>query len=239
MDGAAAVAPPRRGVIAVPEPAPAAVRAAVLAALLAVGACASAPQRGAADFVPIVRAAAPAVVGVADDSGVIGSGFRAQPSMLIVTAAHVVAHPAGSLRVRSQGQDYAVRLLASDAEADLALLQLAAPAPIGSLQLSVADTAAEPGAWILVLGCPFGGGVTATAGILSAAPGAVLEPRPLQARIQLNAAVNAGNSGGPVLDQSGKVIGVANATIPGGFGLGFAIPASAVSALLKKTGQDR
>ncbi len=216
-----------------------AVRALSCAMALTLAGCATATSRGAADFVPIVRSASPAIVGIADDSGVIGSGFRAKPSLLIVTAAHVVAHPAGALRVRWQGRDYPARLLAQDDGSDIALLQLDSPAPIGALALAPANAAPEPGAWILVLGCPFGGGVTATAGILSAAPGAVLEPKALQARIQLNAAINAGNSGGPVIDQSGQVIGVANATIPGGFGLGCAIPAAAVSALLTKTGRDR
>ena len=200
--------------------------------------CSTLSQR-APDFVSVVRAASPAVVGVADDGGVIGSGFRIEPAKYLVTAAHVVATPHGALRVRWRGKDYPVRLLGQDTDSDVALLQLTEPAPIPALRLAPAEWEATPGAWILVLGCPFGGGVTATAGILSAAPGAVLEPKVLQTRIQLNAAVNAGNSGGPVLDQRGQVIGVANATIPGGFGLGFAIPAGAVSALLTKAGRER
>jgi serine protease Do len=212
--------------------------------LLTVGAalltaCQPLAQRAAPDFVPVVRRAAPAVVGIADSTGVIGSGFRVQPSMLFVTAAHVVAHPKGALLVRWQGKNYAAMLLTSSEQPDLALLKLDDAVAIPALTLVPDRDAAAAGSWILVMGCPFGGGVTTTVGILSALPGAVLEPAVLRDRIQLNAAVNPGNSGGPVINLNGEVIGVANATIPGGYGLGFAIPASAVRAVLEKTGRER
>lgn len=210
--------------------------AALSGALAALGSCSAVPP-AMVDFSPIFSVAAPAVVGIADDSGVIGSGFRIQPSRLFVTAAHVTSNPHGALRLRWQGKDYPAQLLDADAVADVALLRLTQEAPIPALPIAAPGRDPIPGAWILVLGCPFGGGVTATAGILSAAPGAVLEPKLLQTRMQLNAAVNAGNSGGPVIDQRGRVIGVANASIPGGYGLGFAIPVAAVSKLLTKADQ--
>jgi len=53
--------------------------------------------------------------------------------------------------------------------------------------------------------------------------------------MQLNAAVNPGNSGGPVVNLDAKVIGIANATVPAGFGLGFAVPVSALRRLLDRT----
>jgi serine protease Do len=208
-------------------------------ACVAAGIVGCQPMRAgvAPDLVPIVRALAPAVVGIADNRGVIGTGFRVRPSLLIVTAAHVVFQPEGALHVRWQGKNHPVELLKVDAQSDVAVLRLQETVAIPALPLATGVDAAEPGAWVLVFGCPFGTGVTTTAGILSAAPGALLEPAVLRDRIQINAAVNPGNSGGPVVSLRGEVIGVANATIPGGFGLGFAIPAAAINALLEKAGR--
>ena len=205
---------------------------------VAVTACQPLPLREPPDFVPIVERAAPSVVGIADSTGVIGSGFRVLPSQLIVTAAHVVANARGDLRVRWQGHDYPVSLLKTSATPDLAVLRLTQAPEIPGLALADAGSSPRAGAWVLVLGCPFGAGVTATAGILSAVPGAVLEPAVLRDRFQINAAVNPGNSGGPVIDLRGQVIGVANATIPGGYGLGFAIPADAARSLLDQVGRE-
>jgi serine protease Do len=117
---------------------------------------------------------------------------------------------------------------------DLALLELTTDASIPGLTLASGSALPAVGEWIIVLGCPFGTRPTATVGIVSAEPGAVLEPAMLRTRMQLNAAVNPGNSGGPVVNLEGRVVGVANATIPGGFGLGFAIPVSVLSNFLSE-----
>ena len=92
-----------------------------LGVIVSLGACSATWQRSAPDFVPVVRIASAAIVGIADDSGVIGSGFRARPSQLFVTAAHVVAAPHGALRLRWQGKDYPSTLLSQDAATDVAV----------------------------------------------------------------------------------------------------------------------
>lgn len=191
----------------------------------------------------LIQRSAPAVVGIAEMSAgvggtqpaVIGSGFRIAGTPWIATAAHVVAGLRGAPRVVWNGQPWPARVVRVDEQADLALLALDGPVPLPGLALA-ADDMAVPGDGVLVLGCPFGTLPTATAGIVSALPGAVLEPPALRQRMQLNAAVNPGNSGGPVLDLQGRVIGVANATVPGGYGLGFAVPVAALRRLVSASG---
>ncbi|RYY52552.1 MAG: trypsin-like serine protease, partial [Chitinophagaceae bacterium] len=118
------------------------------------------------------------------------------------------------------------------------LLKMDREAAIPTLKMESLDESSPVGAWVVVLGNPFGTGITATIGILSAKPGAIAEPAYLKRRMQLNAAINPGNSGGPVLNLRGEVIGVASAAVPGGFGLGFAVPASTVKAFLNKNRMD-
>ncbi len=191
------------------------------------------------DLALLVARTSPAVVGIAGrmpaghdaDAPITGSGFRVHGSPWVVTAAHVLAGLGASPVVVWQGRPWAILEHRIDAEADLALLRLDTDAPIPGLPLAAPGTAAA-GDGVLVLGCPFGTLPTATVGIVSALPGAVLKPAALKTRLQLNAAINPGNSGGPVLDTRGRVIGVANATIPGGYGLGFAVPVDALHRLL-------
>ena len=195
----------------------------------------------------LLQRSAPAVVGIAGDLSlslavpgavgmdVIGSGFRLANTRLIATAAHVVAALRGPPVVVWNARRWPARLVLADAQADLALLALDGEPPMPGLDLAAASPhalAAMPGQWVVVLGCPFGALPTATVGIVSALPGAVLWPEVLRHRIQLNAAINPGNSGGPVLNLDGQVIAVANATVPGGYGLGFAVPIEALRPLL-------
>ncbi|MBC7957407.1 MAG: serine protease [Cytophagales bacterium] len=209
-------------------------RRATLAVLMGLGlsACGHAPPALHADFVPIIRRGSPAVVGVGDAGSVLGSGFRLENTRLVATAAHVLQSLQGTPVVHWESRRWPARLIGMDEAADIALLEIDADAPMPGLPLATAT--AVPGEWVLVLGCPFGTRTTATTGIVSALPGAVLEPAALARRLQLNAAVNPGNSGGPVLNLDGQVIAIANATIPGGYGLGFAVPVAELTMLLKQ-----
>ena len=117
-------------------------------------------------------------------------------------------------------------MLRVDANSDLAILELPANAPMPGLPLVAPASAPATGAWIVVLGRPFGTKTTATVGIVSATPGAIATPR-LMERIQINAAVNPGNSGGPVVNLQGEVVGVASTLLPAGQDLAFANPAAA------------
>jgi serine protease Do len=181
------------------------------------------------DFVALIARVSPSVVAVGDDSGSLGSGFVVKPGV-VVTAAHVVSATHSPLSVLVGARRYPARQLGSDEQQDLALLQVSLePAPAA---LALASSAARVGEWIVVLGNPFGAGTTATIGIVSAMPGAITSPASLAQRIQINASVNPGNSGGPVVNMRGEVIGVANALLPSGQGLGFAATAKAVRELI-------
>ncbi|MBL0726228.1 S1C family serine protease [Piscinibacter sp. HJYY11] len=181
----------------------------------------------------MIERLAPSVVGVGDGRGISGSGFTLQDPTLVATAAHVVMDLKAPLIVRTSSSTVEARMALVDEKADLALVRLPQPGSLARRSgLRIARDAPVPGQWVLVLGCPFGTSPTTTIGIVSALPGAVLEPPELARRLQLNAAVNPGNSGGPVVDLHGQVIGVANATVPGGYGLGFAVPAPELQALL-------
>jgi serine protease Do len=187
------------------------------------------PVGTAPDFVALIASLSPSVVSVGDDSGNLGSGFVVRPGV-IATAAHVVAAARSPIAVFVGTRKHPAILLRSDESQDLALLQVRLePAPAA---MTLAASAPRVGEWIVVLGNPFGAATTATVGIVSGAPGAITSPASLAQRIQINASVNPGNSGGPVVNMRGEIVGVANALLPAGQGLGFATPARAIQALL-------
>lgn len=203
-------------------------RAGAALTLLGLGGCAR--QAPWPDLRTLIEHAAPATVGVGSRHGINGSGFVLEDRSLVATAAHVVKSLQAPILVRTASASVEAALAVLDEEADLAVLRVPRALPGRGLRLAAALPAL--GEWVVVLGCPFGTSPTATIGIVSALPGAVLEPPELARRLQLNAAINPGNSGGPVVDLRGRAVGVANATLPGGSGLGFAVPAADLQALL-------
>jgi serine protease Do len=221
---------PTRSNIVLPQPGRRALVVAGAACLAAPSACSLAPSRSPPELVELIRNASGGVAGVADERGVVGTGFRVAGSHRLVTAAHLVSAPRGGLFAVSGAMRWPLKLLRVDSDHDLALLELPPDAALPGLELA-ASTEPRQGEWIVVLGRPFGAGTTATVGIVSALPGAVTMPATLARRLQLNVAVNPGNSGGPVLDLAGRVVGVVSAAVPGGSGLGFAAPAAEVARL--------
>lgn len=213
--------------------------AAAAAVALGLGGCQHSPTLAVPDLATLVERAAPAVVGIGDQEHMLGSGFRLRSTDSVVTAAHIVAAAHGALRVRWQSHDYAATVLRTNDKSDLAVLRLTDSAPMPGLALADRGIAVRAGQWIIVLGSPFGTGTTATIGIISAPPGVVQEPEMLRERLQLNAALNPGNSGGPVVDLDGHVVAVATAAIPGAYGLGFATPADALADLIAVAGAAR
>lgn len=206
--------------------------------------CLAAPAHATLpDLVALIARLSPSVVGIGDARSTLGSGFLLAGSGLVATAAHVIDTVQGDPRVRLEGRPFVAQRVATNPQADLALLRLASD-PATSSTTVVAPLAAPaglvlqpPGAgprvgeWIVVLGNPFGAGVTATVGIVSALPGAITASSELVRRIQINAAVNPGNSGGPVCNLAGEVVGVASALLPGGQGLAFIAPAQSLREL--------
>ena len=161
-----------------------------------------------------------------------GSGFVIRADGLIVTNRHVVAG-ARSVRIKlATGQELPAKVLGADVATDIALLKVSSPA-LPALRLG-SSTNISVGDVVIAIGNPFGLGQSVTAGILSAR-GRTLEEDPYIDFLQTDAAINSGNSGGPLLSEDGTVVGVTSAILSpsgGSVGLGFAIPAETVTAVV-------
>src|ERR1700728_3154922 len=164
----------------------------------------------------------------------LGSGFVISADGLIVTNRHVVAG-ARSVRVKlPDGREVPAQVIGVDSTTDIALLRVSA-GRLPALHLGSSDKVSI-GDPVVAIGNPFGLGQSVTAGILSAR-GRVLEEDPYIDFLQTDAAINLGNSGGPLLSTDGVVVGVNTAIITpsgGSVGLGFAIPAETVTSVVKE-----
>ena len=179
------------------------------------------------DFVDLIERVSPSVVAVGDGKQTVGSGFAVAPD-LVITAAHVAAAIGAAATVIASTGRQPARIVATLEEDDMALLAIEKPlAP-----LRLADGPPKVGEWIVVIGNPFGAGTTATVGIVSAAPGTITATPELARRVQINAAVNPGNSGGPVVNLSGDVVGATTSLVAGGQGIAFATSAATLRSLL-------
>jgi serine protease Do len=167
-------------------------------------------------------------------SAALGSGFVVRADGLIVTNRHVIAG-ARKVHVRlPDGRDVTADIMGADALTDIALLRVHAgilpPLHLGSSEdVSVGDA-------VIAIGNPFGLGQSVSAGIVSARARA-LEDDPYINFLQTDAAINRGNSGGPLLSVTGAVVGVTSVIFSpsgGSVGLGFAIPAETVSAVIRQ-----
>ncbi|WP_372706236.1 trypsin-like peptidase domain-containing protein [Brevundimonas sp.] len=157
-----------------------------------------------------------------------GSGFFISGDGYIVTNNHVVANATKITVTLSDGRELEARLVGGDVPTDLAVLKVnGADFPFVTF-----EEGAQPrvGDWVVAVGNPFGLGGTATAGIVSAQGRNQVDPTtPYTDYMQIDAAINRGNSGGPTFDIYGRVIGVNTAIYSqtgGSVGIGFAIPAS-------------
>jgi serine protease Do len=160
----------------------------------------------------------------------VGSGFIVSPDGYIVTNAHVV-DGAKEVTVRlTDRREFTAKVIGADKRTDIALIKIDAKTPLPALDLSN-PPAPRQGEWVIAIGSPFGFENSVSAGVVSgvhrALPGGQMTPF-----IQTDVAVNPGNSGGPLLNAAGQVVGV-NSQIysrSGGYmGLSFAIPASVAS----------
>jgi serine protease Do len=173
----------------------------------------------------------------------LGSGFVVDPTGYIVTNNHVI-ESAEEITVRMHdGTEYKARVIGHDPKTDLALLKVNAPQPLPSVEWGDSDKA-RIGDWVVAIGNPFGLGGSVTAGILSARQRDI-NAGPYDDFLQTDAAINRGNSGGPMFDLDGKVIGINTAIFSpsgGSIGIGFALPsalARPIIAQLKQFGHPR
>jgi S1-C subfamily serine protease len=168
-----------------------------------------------------------------------GSGFVYDSVGHVVTNQHVV-EGAGSISVRfANGRSYPATLVGTDPSTDLAVVKVDAPASVFH-PLRLGDSAdVEVGHGVVAMGSPFGLEGTITSGIVSALHRQMTAPNnfTINDSIQTDAAINHGNSGGPLLDLRGHVIGV-NAQIEsesgGNDGVGFAIPSNTVRSIVSQ-----
>jgi len=155
----------------------------------------------------------------------LGSGFVVDPSGLVVTNMHVIAE-ADEIRVTlTDGTELPATVLGKDPKTDLALLKVEPPKPLPAAKWGDSDSI-RVGDWALAIGNPFGLGGTVTAGIISAR-GRDINSGPYDDFIQTDASINRGNSGGPLFNLNGEVIGINTAIFSptgGSIGIGFAIP---------------
>ena len=163
----------------------------------------------------------------------VGSGFIIDPKGYIVTNNHVV-DGADQIQVTlNDGTKFDARIIGRDPKTDLALLKVDSKTPLPFVTLD--DSAdARVGDWVLAVGNPFGLGGSVNAGIISAR-GRDIQSGPYDDYLQIDAPINRGNSGGPLFDARGRVIGVNTAIFSpsgGNIGIGFAIPAETVASVV-------
>ncbi|MDA8048907.1 MAG: Do family serine endopeptidase [Rhodospirillales bacterium] len=169
-----------------------------------------------------------------------GSGFIISPSGLIVTNNHVIKDAKSLTVILDNGTRLPARVVGADPRTDLAVLKVNAGHPLPYVKFGN-SASAQPGEWVIAMGNPFGLGGTVTAGIVSAI-GRNIGDGPYDQFIQVDAPINEGNSGGPLFNLNGHVIGVNTAIISpsgGSVGIGFSIPSNTVRTVvaeLEKSG---
>ena len=161
-----------------------------------------------------------------------GSGFLIDAGGYIVTNNHVADGAEKIVVTMQDGRKFDATLVGHDAKTDLALIKVNAT---GLPHVAFGDSdKSRVGDWVVAIGNPFGLGGTATAGIISAR-GRDIQSGPYDDYLQLDAPINFGNSGGPVFNVAGEVVGVNTAIFSpngGSIGIGFAIPANQAKAVI-------
>ncbi|MBT4490928.1 MAG: DegQ family serine endoprotease [Rhodospirillaceae bacterium] len=165
----------------------------------------------------------------------LGSGFIIDKTGLVVTNNHVIAD-ADEISVRlSDGTRLKATLVGRDAKTDLALLRVEPKKDLPALKWGDSSKS-RVGDWVLAIGNPFGLGGSVTAGIISAR-GRDINAGPYDDFFQTDASINRGNSGGPLFNMDGEVIGINTAIYSptgGSVGIGFAIPATLANRVIKQ-----
>ena len=174
----------------------------------------------------------------------LGSGFIISADGYVVTNNHVItADGQGEVEeitvTLTDGSEYPAELVGRDVASDLAVLKIARSEPFPFVEFGDSRQS-RVGDWVIAIGQPFGLGGTVTAGIISAVYRNTGTGGAYDRYIQTDASINRGNSGGPLFDMQGEVIGINNAIFSpsgGSVGIGFAIPAETAAPIVEKLKQ--
>ncbi len=167
-------------------------------------------------------------------SSALGSGFIIDKNGIIVTNNHVI-QDAEDIIVRVNGdQEYKATVIGADPLSDIAVLKLDTKDKFIPVQFGDSDKA-RIGDWVIAIGNPFGLGGTVTSGIISARNRSIGLSR-YEDYIQTDASINSGNSGGPLFDMNGNVIGINTAILgrSGSIGIGFSIPSNNAKTVINQ-----
>lgn len=178
----------------------------------------------------------------------LGSGFIISADGIVVTNNHVISPPDTRAKLESititlpDGTEYEADVIGADPASDLAVLKIRADRTFPFVKFGD-SSAARVGDWVVAIGNPFGLGGTVTSGIISAVYRNTGQGGAYDRYLQTDASINRGNSGGPLFDMRGNVIGINNAIFSpsgGSVGIGFAIPAEIAAPIVDKlrSGQE-
>ena len=167
-------------------------------------------------------------------SSALGSGFIIDEKGIVVTNNHVIQN-AEDIIVRVNGdKEYKAKVVGADPLSDIAVLQLETKEKFVPVKFGDSDKA-RIGDWVIAIGNPFGLGGTVTSGIISARNRSIGLSR-YEDYIQTDASINSGNSGGPLFDMNGDVIGINTAILGrnGSIGIGFSIPSNSATIVINQ-----
>ncbi len=168
-------------------------------------------------------------------SNSLGSGFVIDPAGIIITNNHVIADANEITVIFTDGQKLRAEIVGKDTKVDVAVLRVKPTKPLKAVKFGDSEKM-RVGDWVMAVGNPFGLGGTVTAGIVSARHRNI-DSGPYDNYIQTDASINKGNSGGPLFNMEGDVIGINTAILSpsgGSIGIGFATPASTVQPIIEQ-----
>jgi serine protease Do len=168
-------------------------------------------------------------------SNSLGSGFVIDSSGIVVTNNHVIGDANDIQVIFADGSRLKAEIVGKDSKIDLAVLRVKPDKPLHAVRFGDSENL-RPGDWVMAIGNPFGLGGSVTAGIVSAR-GRNIDSGPYDNYIQTDASINKGNSGGPLFNMDGEVIGINTAILSptgGSVGIGFAVPASTAVPVIEQ-----
>jgi serine protease Do len=167
-----------------------------------------------------------------------GSGFVIDPSGIVITNNHVIGEANDITVIFTDGRRLKAEVVGKDPKIDIAVLRVKSDTPLRAVKFGDSDRA-RIGEWVMAIGNPFGLGGSVSIGIVSA-KNRRIESGPYDSYIQTDAAINRGNSGGPLFNMQGEVIGINTAILSptgGSVGIGFSVPSTLAMPVIEQLRQ--